>query len=196
MFRLLFGIFHSHYDVETRLHKERKARKKLQKDMKKIKKALYPNKTPSPPGSEERESNPLHLLSSAIQAMKALIHLSRLLPMLAHLTWGFTLILVVILDSEVPLLQHHLLLLLQSRRGLVWWMRSQSPFLVIQTPVWPVAPLHLFIILLHHHSLTHPCTPDQEHIGLHRTTTSRRMICRSSGLKLRRTPIPSLFDDC
>jgi hypothetical protein len=48
----------SYHAVETRLHEERKARKKLQKDMKEIKKALYPNKTPSPPGSEERESNP------------------------------------------------------------------------------------------------------------------------------------------
>jgi hypothetical protein len=26
--------------------------------MKEVKKALYPNKTPSPPGSEDRESNP------------------------------------------------------------------------------------------------------------------------------------------
>jgi hypothetical protein len=38
--------------------KERKAHKKLQKDMNEVKKALYLNKTPSPPGSEERESNP------------------------------------------------------------------------------------------------------------------------------------------
>jgi hypothetical protein len=48
----------SHHAIETRLHEERKACKKLQKDMNEIKKALYPNKTPSPPGSEERESNP------------------------------------------------------------------------------------------------------------------------------------------
>jgi hypothetical protein len=34
-----------------------KAHKNLQKDMKEVKKALYPNKTPSLPGSEERESN-------------------------------------------------------------------------------------------------------------------------------------------
>jgi hypothetical protein len=58
LFGLLFGICHSHHAVETRLHEERKARKKLQKDMKEVKKALYPNKTLSPPGSEERESNP------------------------------------------------------------------------------------------------------------------------------------------
>jgi hypothetical protein len=58
MFRLLFGMCHSHHAAETRLHEERKARKKLQKDMKEVKQTLYPNRTPSPPGSEERESNP------------------------------------------------------------------------------------------------------------------------------------------
>jgi hypothetical protein len=103
MFGLLFGMCRSHHAIETRLHEERKTRKKLQKDMKEVKKALYPNKTP-PPGSKERESNPLLLLRTAMQAMKALIHLSRLLPMLAHLTWSFTLSLIVILDSKIPLL--------------------------------------------------------------------------------------------
>jgi hypothetical protein len=49
---------HSHHTIEARLHEERKACKKLQKDMNEIKKALYPNKTPSPLGSEESESNP------------------------------------------------------------------------------------------------------------------------------------------
>jgi hypothetical protein len=39
MFRLLFGMCPSHHSVETRLHEERKAHKKLQKDMKKIKKS-------------------------------------------------------------------------------------------------------------------------------------------------------------
>jgi hypothetical protein len=58
LFGLLFGMCRSHHAVETRLHEERKAGKKLQKDMKEVKKALYPNKTPSPPGFEERESNP------------------------------------------------------------------------------------------------------------------------------------------
>jgi hypothetical protein len=55
MFGLLFGMCHSHYAIETRIHEERKARKKLQKDMKEVKQALYPNRTPSPLGSEERE---------------------------------------------------------------------------------------------------------------------------------------------
>jgi hypothetical protein len=47
----------SHHAIETRLHEERKVRKKIQKDMNEVKKALYPNKTPSPSGSEEIESN-------------------------------------------------------------------------------------------------------------------------------------------
>jgi hypothetical protein len=57
MFGLLFDMCRSHHAIKTRLHEERKAHKKLQKDMKEVKKALYPNKTPSPPGSKERESN-------------------------------------------------------------------------------------------------------------------------------------------
>jgi hypothetical protein len=36
MFGLLFGMYLSHHAVETRLHEERKARKKLQKDMKEV----------------------------------------------------------------------------------------------------------------------------------------------------------------
>jgi hypothetical protein len=47
----------SHHAIEIRLHEERKTHKKLQKDMNDVKKSLYSNKTPSPPGSEERESN-------------------------------------------------------------------------------------------------------------------------------------------
>jgi hypothetical protein len=58
MFGLLFGMYCSHHAIKTRLHEERKAYKKLQKDIKEVKKALYPNKPPCPPGSEERESNP------------------------------------------------------------------------------------------------------------------------------------------
>jgi hypothetical protein len=58
LFGLLFGMCRSHHAIETRLHEERKAREKLQKDMNEVKKALYPNKTSSPSGSKERESNP------------------------------------------------------------------------------------------------------------------------------------------
>jgi hypothetical protein len=54
MLGLLFGMCRSHHAVETRLHEERKARKKLQEDMKEVKRALYPNRTPSPPGTKDR----------------------------------------------------------------------------------------------------------------------------------------------
>jgi hypothetical protein len=58
LFGLLFGLCRSHHAIETRHHEERNARKKLQKDMKEVKKELYPNKTLFPLGSKERESNP------------------------------------------------------------------------------------------------------------------------------------------
>jgi hypothetical protein len=58
LFGLLFGMCRSHHAIETRLHEKRKAHKKLQMDMNEVKKVLYPNKTPFPLGSEERESNP------------------------------------------------------------------------------------------------------------------------------------------
>jgi hypothetical protein len=58
MVGLLFGMCRSHHAVEIRLHEERNSHKKLQKDMKEVKKAIYRNKTPSPPGTEEREINP------------------------------------------------------------------------------------------------------------------------------------------
>jgi hypothetical protein len=74
-------------------------------------------------------------------------------------------------------------------------MRLRTPSLVIQITVWWVSFMLLFKILLCHHSLTHPSTPGQEHNGLH-LTTMPWMISRSNGLKLWRTPIPSLFDDC
>jgi hypothetical protein len=47
MFGLLFGMCRSHHAIKTRLHEERKAHKKLQKDMKEVKQPLYPNMTPS-----------------------------------------------------------------------------------------------------------------------------------------------------
>jgi hypothetical protein len=58
VFGLLFGMCRSHHAIETKLHEERKTCKKLQKDMKKVKQSLYPNRNPSPPSFEERESNP------------------------------------------------------------------------------------------------------------------------------------------
>jgi hypothetical protein len=58
MVGLLFGMCRSHHAVETRLHEQRNSHKKLQKEMKEVRKAIYHNNTPSPPGTEERESNP------------------------------------------------------------------------------------------------------------------------------------------
>jgi hypothetical protein len=57
MFRLLFGMCCSYHVIKVRLHEERKSHKKLQKDMKEVKQALYLNMTLSSLGSEERESN-------------------------------------------------------------------------------------------------------------------------------------------
>jgi hypothetical protein len=45
----------------------------------------------------------------------------------------------------------------------------------------------LFIIVLCHHSLTHPYTSGQDHIGLHHMIMPHRMINRREGLKLLRT---------
>jgi hypothetical protein len=125
--------------------------------------------------------------------MKTLIPHIHLLPTLAPLTWGLTLILVVTLVSKVSHLMH--LHLLQSSQDLAWQMSSLLVSLVIQIPVWLVVLTSLFIIVLCHHSLTHPCTPDQDHIGLHHMITPRRMINRRQVLKLLRTPFFLLFDD-
>jgi hypothetical protein len=75
-------------------------------------------------------------------------------------------------------------------------MRSRLAFLVIQIQVWLVVPMHIYFILLCHHSLTHPCTLGQDRIRLHLMATLHPMINRSQGLMLWQTPISSLFDDC
>jgi hypothetical protein len=113
MFRLLFGMCCSHHAIETRLHEEKKAQKKLQKDMKEVKKTLYLNKTPSP-SSKEREGNPALHLRKDMRAMKTLIHLTHLLPMQVSLKWGLTPSLVETLDSKVTPLMHVLHLLQSS----------------------------------------------------------------------------------
>jgi hypothetical protein len=130
----------------------------------------------------------LHL-SKDVPTMRTLIHRIHLLPTLEPLTWGSTLSLVVTLVSKVP----HLMHLLQSSQDLAWQMSSSLVSLVIQIPVWLVVPTRLFIIVLYHHSLTHPCTPDQDHIGLHHTIIPRWMINRRQGLKLLWTPFFSFL---
>jgi hypothetical protein len=128
-----------------------------------------------------------------MSTMRTLIPRIHLLPMLAPLTWGLALSLVVILDSKVPPLKHHLL---QSNQDLTWQMSSLLASLVPLTSVWLVIPIHLFIILLCHLSLTHHSTPGQERIGLHHMTTFLPMINRRQSLKLLRTPSSYLFYDC
>jgi hypothetical protein len=119
--------------------------------------------------------------------MRTLICRIHLLSMLAPLTWGLTLSLVSTLDNKVPPLM--LLHLLHNSRDLAWPIKLQLISLVPHTSVWRVVPTRLFIILLCHHSLIHPCTLGQDHIGLHHMTMPRRMISRSQGLKLLVTPI-------
>jgi hypothetical protein len=132
-------------------------------------------------------------LSKDMSTMRTLIPRIHLLPTLAPLTWGLTLSLVVTLVSKVPQLMHLLLHLLQSSQDLSWQMSSLLVSLVIQIPVWLVVPTRFFIIVLYHLSLTHPCSPGQDHIGLHRMITPRRMINRRQDLKLLRTPFFFFF---
>jgi hypothetical protein len=106
---------------------------------------------------KERAILLLHL-SKDISTMRTLISCIHLLPTLAPLTWGLTLSLVATLVSKVPYLMHLILHLLQSSQDLAWQMSSLLVSLVIQIPVWLVVPTHLFIIVLCHHSLTHPCS--------------------------------------
>jgi hypothetical protein len=122
--------------------------------------------------------------------MRTLISCIHLLSMLAPLTWGLTLSLVATLVSNVTSLMHLLLHLLLSSCDLVWLINPLLASLMTQIPVWLVVHTHLFIIILCHHSLAHPCTSGQDHIGLHHMTMLRRMISRSQDCKkLLRTPI-------
>jgi hypothetical protein len=88
--------------------------------MKEVKKALYPNKTPSPPALKKEKATLLLYSSKDIPAMRTLIPCFLLLPMLAPLTWALILSLVVTLVSMVT----HLMHLLLSSRDLAWLMTS------------------------------------------------------------------------
>jgi hypothetical protein len=123
----------------------------------------------------ERATLLLHL-SKDMSTMTTLIPHIRLHPTLAPLIWGLTLSLVVTLVSKVPHLMHILLHLFQSSQDLAWQMSSLLVSLVIQIPVCLVVPTSLFIIVLCHHSLTHPYTTGQDRIGLPHMITPRRMI--------------------
>jgi hypothetical protein len=107
-----------------------------------------------------------------------------LIPTLAPLTWGLNLSLVVTLVSKVPHLMHLLLHPLQSSQGLAWQMSTLVVSLMIQIVVWLVVPTRLFNLVLCHHSLTHPCTPGQDCIGLHRMIMPHQMIVDKGGEEL------------
>jgi hypothetical protein len=119
--------------METRLHEERKARKKLPKDMKEVKKVLYPNKTPSPSGSEERESNPPKPFKQRYAKYE---NFDPSQPFAPYASQAF--------DAH----------LLQSSRDLAWLINSLKTSLVVHFPIWLVA-----LTLLGHRSLTHFFTP-------------------------------------
>jgi hypothetical protein len=170
----------------------REARKKLQKDIKEVKKALYPNKTPSPLGSEERESNPPTPFEQRYANYKNFDPSHPFAPYASTSHMRLTLSLEMTLVSKVP----HLMHLLQSSQDLAWQMSSPLASLEIQILVWLVVPTCLFIIVLCHHSLTHPCRLGQDHIGLHHMIMPRRMINRRQGLKLLWTLIFFFLDDC
>jgi hypothetical protein len=114
LFGLLFGMYRSHHAIETRLHEERKARKKLQKDIKEVKKALYPNKTPSPPDSEERESNPPTPFEQRYVNYENFDPSHLFAPYASTSHMRLTLSLEMTLVSKVP----HLMHLLQSSQDL------------------------------------------------------------------------------
>jgi hypothetical protein len=136
---------------------------------------------------KERATLLLHL-SNDMPTMRTLIPRIHLLHALAPLAWGLTLSLVVTLVSKVPHLMHLLVHLLQSSQDLPWQMSSLLVSLVIQILVWLVVPTRLFILVLCHHSLTHPCTLGQDRIGLHCMIMPHQMINRRQGLKFLRTP--------
>jgi hypothetical protein len=160
----------SHHAIEMRLHEERKARKKLQKDMKEVKSALYPNRTP-PSGSEESSSNPPTPFEQRYANYENFDPSHSFAPYASTSHMGLTLSLVATLVSKVTPLMHLLLHLLLSSQDLAWQMRSLLVSLVPHTPVWLVVPTRLFIILICYHSLTPPFAPGQDRIGLHHMTT-------------------------
>jgi hypothetical protein len=110
----------SNHAIETRLHEERKARKKLQKDMNEVKKTLYPNKTPSPSVSEERESNPPTPFKQRYANYENFDPSHPFAPYASTSHMGLTLSLVVTLVSKVPHLMHLHLHFLQSSQDLAW----------------------------------------------------------------------------
>jgi hypothetical protein len=128
--------------------------------MKEVKQALYPNRTPSPPGSEDRESGPptpfeqRYARYESFDPSHPFAHFAGTSHMGFHSQLGgdFGQQAPSSTAPPPPPLEH---------QGLAWQMRSRPPSSVIQILVWQVALTHLFKILPCHHSLTHPSTPGQ-----------------------------------
>jgi hypothetical protein len=161
--------------------------------MNEIKKALYPNKTPSPLGSEERESDSPTPFEQRYVNYENFDPSHPFAPYSSTSHMGF--------DSQ-----------LGGDFG------QQGPtFNAPPSPPHPEQPrpsmadefiTSIFgdlnpgmassfhsslIIVLCHNSLTHQCTPGQDHIGLHHMITPCWMINRRQGLKLLRTPFFSFL---
>jgi hypothetical protein len=120
----------SHHAIEMRLHEERKARKKLQKDMKEVKSTMYPNRTPSPSGSEESSSNPPTPFEQRYANYENFDPSHSFAPYASTSHMGLTLSLVATLVSKVTPLMH----LLLSSQDLAWQMRSLLVSLVPPHP--------------------------------------------------------------
>jgi hypothetical protein len=182
----------SHHAIVTRLHEERKAHKKLQKDMKEVKSSLYPNRTPSPPGSEKRESNPPTSFEQRYANYENFDPSQPFAPYASTSHMGFGSQLGGDFGQQGPSFEAPPPP--EQPRPSMTDEFAASIF-GGPNPIWLVVIMHLFIILLCHLYLTHHSTPGQEHIGLHHMTTSRLMINRRQDLKLLWTQSSSLFDD-
>jgi hypothetical protein len=175
---LLIGTCCCHRAIETRLHEERKCLKKLQKDMKEVKKALYPNNTPSPPGSEERECNPPTPFEQRYANYENFDPSQLFAP---YTSQAFDAPPPPSpLEHQGPSMVDHLAADLFGDPNPC--MANSSHTSLPHTNMPPF--------------LTRPCTPGQDHIGLHRMITPWQMITRRQGLKLLRTPFIFFLDDC
>jgi hypothetical protein len=159
--------------------------------MKEVKLALYPNRTPSPSSSEERESNPPTPFEQRYASYESFDPSQLFAPYASTSHMGFA----SQLGGDVGQ---------QGPSSVAPPPEQPRPSMADEfaasissnpNPSMASSPMHLFQILLSHHSLTHPSSLGQEGIGRYLATTSRQKINRSH-LKLRRTSISSLFDDC
>jgi hypothetical protein len=142
--------------------------------MKDVKKALYPNKTPSPPGSKERKSNPPTPFEQRYANYE---NFDPSQPFAPYVSQAF--------DAPHPE---------QPRPSMVDQI-SADIFGDLNLGVassshtsLPHATMPSFI--------DHLCTPSQDRIGLHLMMIHLRTNTRSQNIKLLRTLIFFFLDDC